>query len=107
MRIHCIQWHDPLQGWAAGDVIDIDYQCSAGCMFATMAEADIDVSDLALAGTIPGRCSFGGLPGGSETDHDVYCSNCEQLLWRGLQSETEDGIEEAVEEAYVTGFEDG
>lgn len=26
-------------------------------------------------------------PGGAETDYDVHCAGCGELLWKGLQSE--------------------
>lgn len=53
-----------------GQVTDIDYYCSALCY-----EEDI-----------PEKSSYGQeWPCGSETDYDVYCSNCNELLWRGLE----------------------
>ena len=53
-----------------GQLVDTYYYCSAFCY-----EEDI-----------PEKSSHGkAWPCGSETDYDVYCSNCDELLWRGLE----------------------
>ena len=51
-----------------GDLIDVFYYCSSFCY-----EAET------------GKPSYGhAWPSGSETDYDVHCQNCGELLWKGL-----------------------
>ena len=53
-----------------GDLVDIGYYDSAACF---------------QEGT--GREAYGhAWPGGMETDSDVYCETCHDLMWHGLQS---------------------
>lgn len=52
-----------------GDLVDIDYFCSATCY-----EIHTGLPAVGVA-----------WPGGSETDYDVHCAHCNALLWRGLQ----------------------
>lgn len=65
---------------------DTLYQCSIMCMrSAVETESGLrDIEDAGEADTDDGSISWGRLPGGAETQSDVHCSTCEDLLWRGL-----------------------
>ena len=53
-----------------GDLVDVAYYDSAWCF----TEAT-------------GREAYGNAwPGGSETDYDVHCAHCGELMWTGLQT---------------------
>jgi len=52
-----------------GDLVDIFYYCSSFCYE-----------------TETGKPAYGhGWLYGPETDYDVHCQNCGELLWEGLQ----------------------
>ena len=71
MHIHAISKND-----SQGDTVDMEYQCGTNCMETRLKELD--------DGQEPYNYEAGAWPCGSETDHDVYCSNCNTLLWYGL-----------------------
>jgi hypothetical protein len=88
--IHAVSYYDePDQH----ELVDIDYQCSYICMMDTLTEAGVDTEG-GLAGDVNlsegGSISWGRFPGGEETSSDTYCSSCETLLWRGLESKVDD-----------------
>lgn len=75
-----------------GDLVAVDYFCSPYCL----GEA-LKLYGIAYEGK-PGQhnvgsnvvhqpytLSWGGWPGGAETDYSVYCASCEILLWEGLE----------------------
>ena len=88
MTIHVIHWED-----TTGDLVDIDYQCSWACMVEQLDNVDAIRELPTTAGdfTTPTgvQGSYGAWPCGDETDYDVYCSNCEALLWKGLDNDTQ------------------
>ena len=93
MQIHTVQYKDSL-----GDLVEVDYQCSADCMLATLRSVEIRMVKLADKSYDPrlNGVSWGAWPGGSETDYDVHCSNCGELLWHGLGFyDEEDAADEA------------
>jgi hypothetical protein len=51
-----------------GDLVDIQYACSQLC-----------ADDLGF----PHPSAW---PGGMETDYDVHCENCNDLMWHGLEA---------------------
>ena len=52
-----------------GDLVDIEWFCSASCYSSSTNNE-----------------AYGhAWPGGDETDYDVYCHNCKDLIWHGLQ----------------------
>ena len=53
----------------SGDLVDIEYACSEWC---------------ANDREFPQPSAW---PGGMETDYDVHCSSCGDLMWKGLQSD--------------------
>ena len=78
MRVCTIEFEDN-----DGDLADVEYQCSPLCMFGRLEQMTI-VHAGNYAGEL-GPVSWGGCPGGAETDYDVYCSTCGSLLWEGLE----------------------
>jgi hypothetical protein len=87
MTIHVIHYYDEPDGL---ELVDVDYQCSRSCMLDQLAD-DYAIGDGAEhAGSLnlpaDGSISWGAGPCGSETDYNVYCSNCGDLLWHGLES---------------------
>jgi hypothetical protein len=78
------------------ELVDIDYQCSVECMLSTIErETGLRPTEFAGEANLPtdeGSISWGRWPGGAETDYDVHCSTCEDLLWRGLSSELADDV---------------
>lgn len=52
-----------------GDLVDIQWFCNKSCY----NEA--------------GHNGVGGYPCGNETDYNVYCDNCNDLLWKGLNND--------------------
>jgi hypothetical protein len=83
VRIHCVSYYDePDQH----ELVHVDYQCSTSCMHETLAAIDTSPPDTAGSANLPdgGSVSWGGLPGGEETNDDVRCSTCGVLLWKGL-----------------------
>lgn len=85
MHIHCVTYYEECD---ALELVDVDYQCSRGCMMSTI-ERETGHTGLDTAGTLNladgGSISWGAWPGGAETDYAVYCSACECKLWDGLQ----------------------
>ncbi len=51
-----------------GDLVDIEWFCSAGCY------------EKSTNNGAEGHA----WPGGGETDYNVYCHNCQNLIWKGL-----------------------
>jgi hypothetical protein len=83
MQIHAIHYCAEPEG---EEVESIDYQCSRSCMVAELKKLGVHVEPGA-AGVVNltnGSVSFGGWPGGAETDYSVSCSHCDELLWHGL-----------------------
>lgn len=72
-----------------GSLVEVEYQCSEMCMYEQLKK----LPDYKLGGRIDRydgtSIDYGTWPCGSETDYDVHCSNCEQLLWKGLQHATD------------------
>jgi hypothetical protein len=66
MTIHVIHYYDEPDGL---ELVDVDYQCSRSCMLDQLAD-DYAIGD--------GAEHAGSL--------NVYCSNCGDLLWHGLES---------------------
>ena len=87
MNIHCVSYYERPNGET---LVDVAYQCSARCMADELGlMADEHLEPAGAWNTPDGSSvSWGGWPGGSETDYPVYCSACSELLWRGLQTET-------------------
>ncbi len=89
MSIHALSFEDE-----DGSLEDIAYTCSQMCQVELMRtsgvpEEDIEKQAQGLAGSCPGF-SYGKMPGGEETDFDVNCANCGDLLWHGLQTPEKD-----------------
>ena len=79
-----IDWYDE-----KGNVLDIAYIDSITCMYEMFAGEDLWPDDIAGTITYPeGSVDYGPWPGGDETDHDVHCATCGQLMWRGRSNET-------------------
>lgn len=81
MGTHSITWLD-----SDGSTEDQEFFCSARCMFEALEEADVARDcggSYELAGERDGA-SWGGWPGGVETDTDVYCGSCTDHMWHGL-----------------------
>ena len=53
----------------SGDLVDIEWYCSGFCF------------------TKAGHTHVGAYPCGTETDYDVHCGNCGDLIWEGLEYE--------------------
>jgi len=51
-----------------GDLVDIRYACSALCA------GDLEFPEPSA------------WPGGMETDYDVLCESCGDLMWKGLEA---------------------
>jgi hypothetical protein len=97
MSTHTIHYSEVIDlgdGPEEGDVVDISYQCSYSCMVAEMnretgtQEWHDDDKYVGRAGTFIGEnvaYSYGGCPGGAETDYDIHCGGCGAHLWHGLQ----------------------
>lgn len=87
MRIHSVSYYEAPD---CEEMFDITYQCSFFCMDQELAGAGIHVTkETPYAGQANmkfGSVSWGGHPCGDETDYDVYCSQCGELLWHGLES---------------------
>jgi hypothetical protein len=68
------------------ELAEVLYQCSVMCMrSAVETESGLrDIEDAGEANVEHGSISWGRMPGGAETQSDVHCSICEDLLWRGL-----------------------
>lgn len=84
MTVHCVSYYEEPNGF---ELIEVDYQCSAACMRSTL-EREVNVTGAAPAGSLnldDGSVSWGAYPCGEETDYDVYCSACGDLLWHGLE----------------------
>lgn len=71
----------------------VDYQCSTLCMRDTLAECGIktiepagtlNVADAEDVAGGAGSVGWGECPGGAETQSEVRCSGCGELLWHGL-----------------------
>jgi len=79
--IHTIHYSDGL-----GDVMDVDYFCGHICMAHLLHEMGADFkSHTAGMWKDPDsgvEISYGGWP--CETDYDVYCATCKDLLWNGI-----------------------
>lgn len=57
-----------------GNLIDVDWYCSAFCFNEAMQDQEKD------------KDSYGhAYPCGVETEEDVYCDNCKDLLWSGYK----------------------
>jgi hypothetical protein len=71
------------------ELVEIDYQCSVLCMKETL-EREANVSGFDVAGELNlpdgGSVDWGTCPGGAETQEDVHCSACGDLLWQGLST---------------------
>lgn len=82
MRVHVTGWNDE-----TGDLVEVDYQCSASCMYETLRREGIHTAQIAGSAPHPegGSVGFGGCPGGSETDYPVHCSACGVKLWCGTE----------------------
>ena len=53
-----------------GNLVDVEYFCSALCYTNST-----------------GNVAYGhAWPGGSETNSDVHCHNCSDLMWHGLET---------------------
>ena len=77
-----------------GDLVDIDYFCSGICQDIVLTDLLMFPEDAGIAGKGPSAdgatfLSWGGWPGGSETDYDVFCAACGCHLWHGLQCPAE------------------
>jgi hypothetical protein len=82
MSIHAVSYYEKPD---CLELVDVAYQCSWQCMDAQLQEDGIHTADIAgERNTDEGSMSWGAWPCGSETDYDVYCSQCETLLWHGL-----------------------
>src|SRR5271167_2705813 len=85
MGIHAVMYYEEPNGQ---ELVDIDYQCGVDCMDETLIKHWVHTA--AICGTrdtAQGSISWGAWPCGSETDYDVYCSGCGDLLWKGMNSE--------------------
>lgn len=95
MSIHVIDFNAP-----NGDIVDREYLCSADCQYLTMI--GLANSDTAWRGLIPeyhagtqragngDSIEYGAWPCGEETDYDVWCANCGDFLWHGLNCDCDD-----------------
>jgi hypothetical protein len=85
MTIHAVSYYTNPN---TVNLMDIDYQCSWHCMDAQLIENGIHTADIANYRNVDygGSISWGAYPCGSETDYDVYCSQCGDLLWYGMSS---------------------
>jgi hypothetical protein len=86
MGIHAIYYYEEPE---QRELVDIEYQCSALCMRDELEQIDDTLTDSVGDANLPNNrsISWGATPGGSETDYDVHCSSCKELLWRGLSAE--------------------
>lgn len=70
----------------ATELEDVQYACCAMCMLdavvAATGKLPDDEAGERRVGT--GSVSWGQMPGGEETQSDVFCTTCEDLMWRGL-----------------------
>lgn len=68
------------------ELTDVSYQCSTLCMFEELRGVGLAEPNLAGEANLSdgGSIGWGTNPGGSETQSDVRCSVCDELLWRGL-----------------------
>jgi hypothetical protein len=56
-----------------GDLVDILYFCSAFCYESSQST--------------DGHAYGHAWPGGMETDYDVHCHRCGDLMWKGLEQD--------------------
>jgi hypothetical protein len=82
MRVHCVSYYD---GPDATELVDVEYQCSYGCMVDTLAgEGIVPEFPAGVVNQGAASVSWGAWPCGTETDYDVHCSGCGALLWKAL-----------------------
>ena len=72
-----------------GDITDLDYYCSHGCMFYALLAMGVKDVKPHVAGEYKHKTegwsvTYGSWPGGVETDYPVYCADCHELMWEGL-----------------------
>lgn len=91
MAIHCaIHSVSIYEQPTCQTLVDVVWCDSAWCMGSVLDEFRIYTDEAGIAGqrnTDNGSISWGPYPGGEETDYDVYCGGCDELMWEGLQVE--------------------
>ena len=86
MNVHVIHYNDE-----RGDLVEIDWFCDHHCMIHVLIDLGVEweayVADEKPinVGVCHGTVSYGGWPGGEETDYDVFCAHCGEQLWSGLE----------------------
>ena len=76
--IHVIHYEDK-----DGNVYDVEYFCCKLCLQNTLTHFPPSMLRIENGG----RISYGACPGGAETNDDVHCPECGELLWKGLRTE--------------------
>ncbi len=103
MTTCCVSYYESTN---CENLVDIDWCCSLGCQddilrgLGVHSAAITDQRDLEH-----GSISWGPYPGGEETDDDVHCAACEDLMWEGLQ--TIANRDALVEQATAMGYAHG
>lgn len=59
-----------------GDVVDVQYFCNPLCVALWSVRNVAKGNDKKL---------FDAIPTHPETDYDVHCSGCKELLWKGIE----------------------
>lgn len=62
-----------------GDVEEVEWFCTYTCARPTVTKLTSGLNDSAA------NFESGGVPVHPETDYDVHCGGCGQILWEGLK----------------------
>lgn len=78
-----------------GDLIDQDWFCCQTCLYESLEDRSITPTPAGEHhyGTGLGSIDWGAYPCGTETDYNVYCSNCSTLMWYGLDNDELNSVE--------------
>lgn len=90
MATYCLHIYEEKDQQELIDEVWFDHS-SCLCEFLAKEFPKIDQSDdfdlNSSANLEKGSISWGNWPGGVETEEDVYCETCKELMWHGLEYE--------------------